>query len=87
MPKTRYAEPYIEPVPIQDAFFTHIVRTDIIGDNVRFVLAVEEDGQLIVVGKVIAPLANLPPMTAHCLQLSREFEARKSGGGSVPLHH
>lgn len=58
-----------EPVPIQDTYITAVHRVEFLGrNNVRIHLYAEEDGQRVIVGKIIMAIDDIPGSIATLLK-------------------
>lgn len=62
-------EAAIEPVPIQDTFITGVAKVEFLGkNNVRITLCSEEEGQRVIVGKIIVAVDDIPAVLAAVMK-------------------
>ena len=62
-------ETAIEPVPIQDTYICGVDRVEFLGrNNARIWLFAEEDGQRVIVGKVVMAIEDIPASIATVLR-------------------
>jgi hypothetical protein len=70
----------IESVPVQDVFCEGIGRIQIVGQNARFFLYVQDGDERVIVSKVVIPLENLPEAIRLAMEVTVGETSQKITG-------